>query len=30
MGCAYETSFEHETFGHMHVWRHPSAKELNA
>ena len=30
MGCAYETSFEHETFGHMHVWRHPSAQELHA
>lgn len=30
MGCHFEDTFEHETFGTMHIWRHPSAKEVAA
>jgi len=30
MGCAFEDTFEHEVFGNMHIWRHPSAGEVAA
>jgi len=30
MGCVFEYDFEHETFGPMHVWRHPSPEQVAA
>jgi len=28
MGCTFERDFEHETFGPMHIWRHPAPSEV--
>ncbi len=28
MGCKFDYEFEHETFGAMNVWRHPSPEAL--
>lgn len=30
MGCRPDGSFEHEIFGTMHIWRHPSPAEVSA
>jgi len=30
MGCSPDGSFDHDVFGKMHIWRHPSAQELTA
>ncbi len=30
MGCRPDGSFEHDVFGTMHIWRHPSPEELAA
>jgi len=28
MGCRPEGTFEHESYGTMHIWRHPAPEEL--
>ncbi|MEJ6393663.1 GNAT family N-acetyltransferase [Gymnodinialimonas sp. 2305UL16-5] len=28
LGCSPEHAFDHEVFGKLHIWRHPSAGEL--
>ncbi len=30
MGCVFEDTFQHDCFGPLDIWRHPSAKEVAA